>query len=238
MFLMASAGWGEEFSWSGSLPAGSVLTIRSVRGDILAEPSTGDRIEVSGNKKGDLQVRVIEEAGKVTICTVQPGNDRCPGGRDERRDHEKRDAGIDFKVRIPAGVHLVADTEIGKVQARGLSSPVEARTVLGNIDISTSAYARAESVNGDIRATLGKTDWDGSLSFKTVNGNIVVRLPAGANTELRATSATGRFESDLFPYEKSRYGIPGADVSGKLGKGGRTLKISTTNGSIRIEDAS
>lgn len=248
VFLMIFAGRleAEDFTWNGTLQPGGVLTIRAVRGDIVAEPSQSGRIEVVGRKKGSredlgaVNVRVIEEAGTVTICTSQPGNDRCPGGKDQRQDKKKNDARIDFTVRIPAGVQLVADTEIGKVEALSLTSPIDARTVMGNIEISTSAYARAESINGDIRATMGKTDWSGSLKFETVNGNILVRLPTDANTELQATSMTGNFESDLFPVQKTPYGarIPGADVSGTLGKGGRKLKITTTNGSIRLERAS
>jgi putative adhesin len=248
MFLMVTAGraQAEAFSWRGSLSQGGILTIRGVRGDIVATPSQSGQIEIVGKKSGsgsDLEavaVRVVEEAGKVTICTVYPGNDRCPGGRDERRDGKKNNARIDFTVRVPAGVHLVADTEIGRVEAKSLTGPVEARTVLGDIDISTSAYAQASSVNGDILASLGSTQWSGSVEFETVNGNILVRLPRKGDTELRAKSATGQFETLLFPTPKDQYGahIPGADFSGTLGSGGRMLKITTTNGSIRLEPTS
>lgn len=244
--VAASRAQAEDFSWHGHLNQGSSLRVLGVRGDIVAEPSPSGQIEVIGKKRGSqsdlsaVQVRVVEEAGKVTICTVYPGKDRCPGGKDQRQDRQKNDARIDFTVRVPAGVSLVAATDIGKVEAKSLASPVDASTVLGDIEISTTAYAAAQSVNGDIHATLGSTQWNGAIELKTVNGNILVRLPRKGDTELRAQSATGSFESALFPTPQERYGahIPGASFSGTLGNGGRMLKLTTTNGSIRLEPGS
>lgn len=242
LMLLVSRSQAEDFSWRGDLPTGGVLVIRGIRGDITAEPAQGRRAEVIARKAGSakqlekVQVRVIEEGGQTTICAVYPGNDRCPGGRDQRRDNEKEEVTINFVVRVPAGVRLVADTEVGKVTAKSLAGPVEARTVMGDIQVSTSEHARAESVNGDIDITLGKTRWSGTVELETVNGDILVQLPAAAETEVRAETTNGSFQSDLFPVEENRYGVPGASVRGTLGAGGgRTLKIETTNGSIEVK---
>jgi DUF4097 and DUF4098 domain-containing protein YvlB len=246
VLLLGTAGRAaaDDFSWHGTLGQGGVVKILGDRGNIVAEPSTGGQVEVTGKKKGSdadlkgVDVRAVEENGKVTICAVYPGENRCPGASNSPKDHPKNDARIDFTVRVPAGVHLVADTEIGKIEAKSLAGPVDARTVIGDIDIATSSYAQAASTNGNIAASLGSTAWTDAVRFETVNGNILVKLPRKGDTDLRAKSTTGSFKTDLFPTPQNRYGIPGADVSGTLGSGGRMLKIGTVNGSIRLEPIS
>ena len=226
----------EDFHYAGTLPAGGELHVLLVRGDIVVEPAKDGRLEITGRKQGEFVVSAIEADGKVTICATHPGKDRCPGGKAMRDSDTDKDR-IDLEVYLPAGVRLVADTHVGEIRARDLSSPIEARTVVGDIEISTSVHASAESVNGDINASLGTADWKGTLAFATVNGDVVVRLPADADLSLDASSTTGRFDSDLFPVEKSSYGaaIPGAQVSGTLGRGGRTLTIGTVNGNVAVE---
>ena len=234
--LASYAAGAVDFRWEGAIPADGVLSILLVRGDIAVEPAADGRVEVTGRKRGDFVVRGLESDGNVTICAVHTGKDRCPGGKSER-DADKGDDRIDMTVRLPAGVRLVADTHVGAVRASGLASPIVARTVVGDIELATSRHASAESVNGNIRASLGSTSWQGTLAFETVNGDVVVRLPAEAHLDLAASTTTGRFESDLFPVEEKRYGpsIPGANVTGTLGRGGRALRIGTVNGNVTVE---
>lgn len=224
----------EEFHWTGSLEAGQTISVAGFRGNIRARQTDGPAV-VNAIKQGTgdparlVDIQVEEGSSGVKIVAVYPK------GRDED-DIEVR---VDWQIEVPKGVKLVARTEIGDVTVRKLDAPVEASSAIGDLDLSTSSYAWGKTVNGSIKVEMGKTSWSGSLSLETVNGPILVKLPVHSDTRVSATSKTGRFETDLFPTDTigSRYGappLPGANVSGTLGRGGRSLKISTINGGIRL----
>ena len=142
------------------------------------------------------------------------------------------DVTVDFTVRVPAGVRFVGKTVNGEVAAADLSSDVQANTVNGSIRISTAGYAEAQTVNGEIVASLGRATWSDALEFRTVNGGITLDLPAGLSTEVRATTVNGDIQTDFPLMVTGRLGP--RRLHGTIGSGGRRLALETVNGSIRL----
>ena len=189
--------------------------------------SSPNRHATKHAKRGDpadVTIEVIEHEDGVTICAKYPGagNVCAPGDKGSSHTHNN-DVEVDFEVRVPAGVRLVAHTVNGGIQAEGLAGPVEAETVNGAVRLSTSAYASAETVNGSITAALGSAEWTEPLSFNTVNGGIHLTLPAKLDVDLRARTLNGVVDSD-FP----------VTVTGKLSK----HSIHGTNGNISLNAGS
>ena len=147
----------------------------------------------------------------------------------------RNDVKVDFTVQVPAGVHANLKTVNGDVEVERLASNVDATTVNGQVDISTSGYARASTVNGSIVAQLGSAAWAGDIEFETVNGSVTLDLPANLNADVRFQTLNGGIETD-FPVnvvgELSR-----RRMKGTIGSGGRDLYASTVNGSIRLRRA-
>ena len=218
------------FQWDGEAVA--ALSIELIKGDIVVRPSPNNRIEISAVKRGrDAEVRQVrlevkENSSEISIRAVYPAR--------KNRDEPKTRVEIDFEVRLPPGVSLIGRTEVGDIHALQLSNPVRANSVVGDIRISTSSHAEAETTNGDIEASMGRTDWSGTLDFRTTNGNIALEIPRSSNVEISATSTNGEFDTDIFPVEGNRYGIPGARIRGMLGTGGRGLKLRTVNGDLKL----
>lgn len=229
----------ETWNWSGTLAAGRTLEIHGVNGDIDAEPSAGDRVEVVADKRGrrddpsTVRIEVVEDSDGITICAVYPGQGSPCTGRGKgafwRKDN---DVSVDFRVRVPAGVTLAAGTVNGGVTTRSLGGPVRARTVNGACDIETSRSGEATTVNGSVRATLGKVASSDRLEFSSVNGSITLTLPAGLDAELEGNTVNGSIQAD-FPVTVSGKWGP-RSMRGTLGRGGARLSASTVNGSIRL----
>lgn len=268
--LPLSAQQGRDFRWTGRVASGQEIEIRNLNGSIRAEPATGSEVEVVGRRFGadvdDVEIRTVRVGDGVIVCAVFPSNDswggrgrgKDGGDRAERRgndgddecSHGRRrvnkrnfDARVDFVVRVPAGVELVAATVSGDVEARGLRGPVIARSVSGDVSVQTSGRAEAASVSGNVNATLGRMDQD--LSFTTVSGSVTVRIPAGTNADFSARTLSGRITSD-FPIEiegrnRERRRASWVDVRigeqarGTFGRGGPELKVETVSGNIRVE---
>lgn len=236
----------DAFRWSGRLDPGRTIEVKGVRGDVRAVLAEGDVVEVIATKSArrsdpdEVTFDVFEHDDGITICAVYPNrrgrpNECAPGSRG-RMSTRDNDVTVDFVVRVPAGVHFAGRTVNGKVQASGLASDVVARTVNGSIEVSTSGFARASTVNGAIRAALGRTDWAREVDFETVNGSITVELPADANAEISARTVNGSISTDFPLTVQGRFNR--RRVEGTIGSGGRRLELSTVNGSITLRRGS
>lgn len=235
----------EQFQWAGPVTAGQSIEIKGINGDIKAEPYGGSQVEVVATKKArrsdpaGVEIRVVPHAQGVTICAVYPNDpadqpNTCVPG--DARDHShvrNNDVRVNFSVRIPVGVEFIGRTVNGEISATSLTGNVDSRTVNGSINISTTGYAQAKTVNGEITARMGSANWSDSLEFKTVNGGIDLDLPAALSTKLEADTFNGEIASD-FPLTVSGR-ISRRHMSGTIGGGGRELLLKTLNGSIRLK---
>jgi Putative adhesin len=245
---LAAPAAAEDFQWHGKVAAGKTVEIKGVNGAIDATAAGGDEVEVTATKRarrsdpGSVRIEVVEHAEGVTICAVYPDVDgrrnRCAPGDRGSMNTRDNDVDVHFTVRVPRGVAFAPRTVNGDVEAEGLEGDVSIRTVNGSIQVSTSGRAEAQTVNGSIRASAGRADWEGDAEFKTVNGSITVTLPSSMAAEVKAETVNGTIDTD-FPLELSG-GLKLAGgrmrrLSGTIGGGGRSLEMETVNGSIHLK---
>ncbi len=194
----------DTFHWSGRMPAGQRLEVRGVNGSIHAEPALGDEVEVIAFKNGreydpaEIDVRVVQHDGGVTICAVYPSSeglaDECNLGRGPLSS-PNNDVSVDFTVRVPKAVRFVARTVNGLVEAKSLEGDTEAHTVNGNVRLSTAGAAQGETVNGSITASMGRIT--SSAKFSTVNGAITLEMPACTGARVHANTVNGRINTEF-----------------------------------------
>lgn len=239
--LIAAAA--DNFRWQGRVAAGEAIEVKGVNGSIEAQPGTGAEVEVTAVKRARrsnpdaVEVKVVEHAGGVTICAVYPTpngqrpNECAPGegGRMSTRDN---DVNVDFVVRVPPGVNFVGRTVNGEVTARALPGDAAVHTVNGEVVVEAAGHAVARTVNGSIRASMGRADWSGEAEFATVNGSITVELPASTAAEVDARTVNGGIETD-FPLQVTGR-VSRRRLNGTIGGGGRKLSLETVNGAIRL----
>jgi putative adhesin len=240
-----AAGAQGEFHWKGKVAPGKAIEIKGVNGDVRAVAGSGD-VEVTAVKHArrsdpdEVKIEVVQHENGVTICAVYPSDGRrensCEAGEGGHMNVRDNDVIVDFTVRVPEGVRFAGNTVNGEVEAANLSGDVEANTVNGNIRISTAGYAEAQTVNGSIVASLGRSTWSDGLDFRTVNGGITLDLPAGLSTEVRATTVNGDIQTDFPLMVTGRLGP--RSLRGTIGSGGRRLALETVNGSIRLRKSS
>jgi hypothetical protein len=244
-----------DFQWKGHLARGKTIEVRGVNGDIRAVLASGPDVEVTAVKRArrsdpdEVEIKIIEHAEGVTVCAIYPST-RQLRYRDRDRDRDRdwgpnscgpgeshnhidnNDVQVEFTVRVPAGVRFTGATVNGDVGAESLSSDVLATTVNGGVDVSTTGYAEAETVNGSIRAAMKSTKWPAELAFHTVNGGITLDLPDGIGADVEARTVNGDVTTDFPLTIKGRFGP--RRVTGSIGAGGPRLSLETVNGSIRL----
>jgi DUF4097 and DUF4098 domain-containing protein YvlB len=225
--------------------SGKTLEVKGVNGSVEASGAAGNEVEVQAvktarrNDPSSVEIKVVEHAEGVTICAVYPasrwglgGANSCEPGEGGHLGAERNDVEVDFRVRVPEGVHFAGRTVNGGITAEELGADVLAHTVNGSVRASGRGVVRGETVNGALFVSLGRADWSGDLDCSTVNGSITVELPENANAEVRASTVNGGITSDFPLSVKGKWGPKTA--RGTLGSGGRNLDLETVNGAIRL----
>lgn len=256
----------ETWTWDGRVDSGRWFRLSSVNGPVSIELSTDNQVHVRAEKivrrgsVSDVAFRVVQTGGDVRICAVRR-RDTCDedGLRSRRNDgdrdsNDRRDVQVRFTVRVPRGVRVSAGTVNGEMRIRDLSSEVrastvngrvevrnvggevKATTVNGRVDVTTSmGPVNASTVNGDIDVRMLALQRDGEMSFHTVNGSVTVETPASLDAEVSLDTMHGSISSD-FPVQLSgKFGPRHAE--GVVGRGGRSVKLRTLNGSVELRKA-
>jgi hypothetical protein len=227
-----------HWTWHGAVAQGKTVEIRGVNGSIRAEASTGTEVEVTADKHGrdddpaSVRIEAVPHEGGVTICAVYPGrNNECRPGGGHMGVHDN-DVEVQFVARIPAGIAFDGNNVNGGVEASGLTARTDLNTVNGSVTLETaSGEASATTVNGGVRATV-RGAGQGRLTFETVNGSIDLSLASGLAADFSAETVNGSIESD-FPITLTGRINP-RHIEGRIGQGGRNLRLRTVNGGIRV----
>ena len=235
----------DSFKWTSGIETGRTVFVRNLNGAVRVESGTGAEVDVRAEKswrKGDPKdVKITAEKtsrGDILVCVIYVDrNTRCDEdgysvhGNHSWNDHN--DVSVDVTIRLPKGIKVDASTVNGGLNIEGATAQVKARTVNGGIEAaSTSGPVSAKTVNGGIRVKAG-TIGEGPVEYETVNGSITLELPENMNADIEMRTVNGSITSEDFPitvqgrFDRRR-------ISGKIGKGGPELNVSTVNGSIRL----
>jgi hypothetical protein len=235
---------GDRFDWSGNVPAGAWIVVRSANGPISVKAASGRSAGITGVKRAErggdpAYVRFTSTPlanGGILVCALWGEDSDCTenGYHSHNDDNHGRRANVEveFTVSLPSGVNVRVASVNGDVEVAGATAEVSASTVNGEVRAASSGGpVEANTVNGDVRASM-RTVGTGELNYKTVNGSIELELPASLNADVELRTVNGGFETD-FPMTLSGRVSP-RRLTGKIGSGGRDLRATTVNGSIKL----
>jgi hypothetical protein len=234
-----------------------------VNGPVTIEPSRDNRVHVRAEKivrrgsVSDVAFQVIQSGGDVTICALwrrsvcDEDGLRTRSSDDDDNGNDRRDVQVRFTVSVPSGVRLSAGTVNGEMRVRDLTSDVRASTVNGRVEVrnvggevrantvngqvsvtTRTGPVNASTVNGDIDVRMLALSRDGEMSFHTVNGSVTVETPASLDANVSLDTMHGSITSDYPVQLSGRFGPRHAE--GVIGRGGRTIKLRTLNGSVEL----
>lgn len=187
----------------------------------------------------EIEVDIASTPEKVSIDTVLPRH--VGGGR-----------WVEYELRVPLHSMLELHTSNGRIDVTEVAGDlvlessngqIVTNKTFGNVRADTSNGAVTcrdaggpldlESSNGAITVQYsGELAADAEITCTTSNGSIDLTLPQRATFALEARTSNGRIRSD-FPLT-----LPAEDnpkhIAGTVGAGGPTVRLRTSNGSIRI----
>ena len=157
----------------------------------------------------------------------------------ETRNGSVRLTGLAGDARVVTrngGATVIADgdadvqTRNGRVRVEA-GGHAQARSRNGSVSVKAGGAAQARTRNGSVSATLGSGDWPGEATFESHNGSVTVRVPETMDADVSLRTDRGSVRTDLAidaHTDERRH------LAGRLGAGGRTLRLETDNGSVRL----
>ncbi|MGY0018615.1 DUF4097 family beta strand repeat-containing protein [Streptomyces sp. YJ-C3] len=125
-------------------------------------------------------------------------------------------------------------TVSGSVEAQAVTGDLRFNSVSGDLTVveGSGSFVKADTVSGSMIVDLdpaGPTD----VSLASVSGEIAIRIPHPADTEVEANTASGAVSNAFDGLRVS--GQWGAHkITGRLGAGTGSLKATTVSGSIAL----
>jgi len=232
---VASADVTETIDETHPFAADGVIRVSNINGSVDITAWDQEEISVTAVKKGKTQsdldrIEVIIEAqpDRLVIATKQERRPWWlwwkPGPKGSVR----------YTLRVPATVTLEKISTVNSnVAIDGVTGLVRANTVNGRVEAyGLAASATLTTVNGGTIAAFDRVPEDAHIKLSTVNGSCEVRLPAGVNARLDASTVNGSVRCD-FPVAATK--STKKKVQGTLGDGGTAaIDLSTVNGSVSI----
>ena len=184
----------------------------------------------------DLRVsnalKVAESASKQAVALTITGNDDdWHNGRTPR-----------LEVYVPRKANLKIKTE-GEIRLEGVSGELDLSGSDNSIDVrgsdgklkvaNTDGVVRVVDFNGDLVASTqdGEVYLDGNfdrIDARSTDGRFVLSIPASADADIQATE-----ESLILKGVESK---KNSDGSFRIGKGGRSYKFSSVDGSVEVRN--
>ncbi len=258
--VTAGAAWAdvheeELFERTVAVDSNGRVSVDNTNGHILVEAWGGSEVRITATKKArarsrgdalelldEIEIDISESGGNVTIDTILPRGKWLRG----------TSASVEYELKVPASVALRLKSTNGKVEAEGVAGDVELKTTNGSIyaedlggrlDVNTTngrVEARgvagpidAKTTNGSVDLELTGSRLDEDMAISTTNGSVDLTLPSDLAARIDARAGNGRVRSDL-PlsgiYSKRN------EIEGDLNGGGPTIRIRTSNGSIRLRE--
>jgi hypothetical protein len=213
------------------LPAGGHFQLDNVNGSVQVEGWDRDEVEVHAVKSSQTDARDLDQV-KIEVES-HPGevdvHTRYPTG-------EGAEVAVEYHIRVPYRVLLGSiQTVNGSLRVRGVDGGGELRSVNGNVEVTeSSGRFSAKTTNGNLRLELRHLIDGAPMNLETVNGSVVLGLPANASADLKVNNMNGELYSDI-PVT-STDALPGARAfHGRLGHGGGgAISVRTINGGIRL----
>ena len=212
--------------------AGATMTID-------ASPNGG--ISVDGASRGDILVRArivgtaaTEEEARAIAARVQIVATADRVTAEGPRNLGRREGWhVSYRLDVPTQTPLSLRTTNGGIAIDNVNSRVEFRTVNGGVKLSRmGGEVEGRTTNGGVNVDLEGTTWQGTgLDVQTSNGGVHLSIPAQYAAHLETGTTNGSLKID-FPVMVQ--GQIGRSLSTDIGGGGPTLRVTTSNGGVKI----
>ncbi len=215
-----------------NIPAGSHITLTTLRGDITCHAGDGEELRVNGNEMAEEN---SESASRDRLRDVRVVIEQTRDGYSVHPVNQEQGGSVtvDLDITLPKNVSVTATTNHGDISISGITGKVTATTQHGDVEI--------HNTNSDVSAELTK----GAVRINDIAGNVHI---SGKGDEVDVSDITGDMSIDgefFGPVtirnvsKTTRYVSQKADITlehmtGRLSLESGQIEISDVTGAAKI----
>jgi DUF4097 and DUF4098 domain-containing protein YvlB len=231
----ASADVTEEQTFNYELSDGGRLSVDNINGNVTVTGGRGNTVQIVALKKAksqekldEIEIIIDHSSDAIRIETEFPDRGIKGWFSDDK-------GSVSYVITVPSSTNLESVESVnGDLDISGVYGVVKASTVNGSINATDlSDNARIETVNGSVSASFASLSGHQKANCESVNGRVVVNLPADTDATVTAETINGGIDGSDFGL-KTNKGFVGRDLQGDIGNGSARLALSTVNGGIKI----
>jgi len=187
------------------------------------------RAKVVAHARTEAEARAIAERIQVD----ERGETLRADGPDDLGDREGWS--VSYEIMVPRATDLELTAHNGGLSLTNVAGRVAMRTVNGGIKVAGAAGdVRGETSNGGISIDLVGSSWDGrGLDLETSNGGVTIAVPRGYSAVLETGTVNGGMDLGIPITVQGRLD---RQIRTELGRGGATIRATTTNGGVRVRE--
>lgn len=206
-----------------------------------AEPNGGIRVEAWDRNEISLLAKVQAWSRRGNPQEIVNGVEISTGGTilAEGPSMERREGwSASFRLMVPRNSNLDLESMNGGIDIYGVYGEMAFSTMNGGITLEdVGGDVRGETTNGGLKVLLSGNQWQGErLDLQTTNGSVNLTLPEGFRADLTTGTVNGSFHTDFPITVRGR--LRSNRLSTQLNGGGPPIRLSTTNGAVRIRSGS
>jgi len=217
---------------------GGRVSLSNVNGDIHIEGVSGNQVHIVAKKRADsqeyldaLEIDIQASDELIRIETHHPKSN----GSWFHRESEQGGGSVSYELKVPFNSQLdTIETVNGMVEISAVRGAVSVETVNGKMSLTgLQGDANLDSVNGAVEAQFDLLEGGQRVKADTVNGRVMLRIPANSSAEVQAETLNGGIDADDFGLKPDK-GFVGHDLNGTIGDGQARLHVDTVNGSVTL----
>ena len=190
------------------------------RADILVRA----RIDTAADTDSDARAM----ASQIRIASGG-GNIEASGPETDQRHNWS----VSYEIFAPRQSDIQAKAHNGGIKIADLRGNIEFDTVNGGVTLTRlSGEVHGQTTNDGLTVELAGDRWDGhGMDVATTNGGVKLDVPSNYSAHFETATVNGGVKVD-FPVTVQ--GRLTKEVSFDVGQGGATIKVTTTNGGVKI----
>ena len=215
-----------------SMAAGPLTVDASPNGGIAIQGWDQNNIRVQAivHAQADTEARAREIGQQVRVM-IGNGRVTAEGPRDLRHEGWS----VEYRINVPHKNDLNLSSVNGGISIKNVSGNMKFETSNGGVSLTDVGGAvRGSTSNGGLTVMLSGSRWDGEgLDVRTNNGGVTLAIPENYNAQLEARTVNGGLSAN-YPLTITGELSTSRGISTTLGSGGPTVRVSTTNGGLKI----
>ena len=222
------------------------MTLPSSR-EVNVDGNRNGGVSVKGEDRSDILVRACvqawaktEEEANAIAQGVKINASQTITAENSVGD---KNWSVSYELRVPRNTDLNITAHNGGISISDVNGTMTFETTNGGVSLSGLAGSvKGRTTNGGVNVKLAGTSWNGSgLEVVTSNGGVNLIMSKNYSANVDTGTVNGGYRSDIPALAITTEDIKGdyyhprnKRIQTNLNGGGAPIKVSTTNGGVRI----